>query len=309
MATFHAHTTPTGRAGGVGPRLPARCRAYFELLRPANITTAFADVLAGYAVAGRGNRGALPWLLLATGCLYGGGVVLNDFFDRTLDSVERPERPIPSGRVRPAGAAWLGAALLLAGAIAASRATYEAGLIALAIVTLVIAYDSWSKHHWSLGPLTMGACRGLNLVLGIAAVPGAVAAHWPVSLLSFTYICAVTALSRGEVHGGPRPVAGYALLAIGAVILALLALALQSASLAIGVALTLLLAWRVLPTFWQAYRQSTAERIRQAVRTGVLSLVVLDAALSGIYAGTLYGVLVLLAAVFAGRLARWFAVT
>ena len=83
-------------------------RGYLELLRPPNVVTAIADVLAGYAVAGRSNPRALPWLIGATVCLYAGGVVLNDFFDRHLDAVERPERPIPSGRVPASSAAALG---------------------------------------------------------------------------------------------------------------------------------------------------------------------------------------------------------
>ena len=83
-------------------------RPYLELLRPANVVTALADVLAGFAIAGLGNRAALPWLLLATAALYAGGIVLNDVFDRDIDSSERPERPIPSGRVSVAAAAALG---------------------------------------------------------------------------------------------------------------------------------------------------------------------------------------------------------
>ena len=83
-------------------------RPYLELLRPANVVTALADVLAGYAVAGLGDRRALYWLLGATACLYAGGVVLNDVFDRDIDRRERPERPIPSGRVSVAAASALG---------------------------------------------------------------------------------------------------------------------------------------------------------------------------------------------------------
>ena len=98
-------------------------RGYLELVRPANVATALADVLAGYAVAGLGNPG-LGWLLLSTACLYAGGVVLNDVFDRDLDRIERPERPIPSGRVSVGGrgrcSAWACSPL---GVIAASVAT------------------------------------------------------------------------------------------------------------------------------------------------------------------------------------------
>src|ERR1035438_580750 len=65
-------------------------RALIELLRPANVVTAAADVLAGCAAAqlASGEAHVLPWLLASTCCLYGGGIVLNDFFDRNLDAVE-----------------------------------------------------------------------------------------------------------------------------------------------------------------------------------------------------------------------------
>ena len=102
-------------------------RGYVELVRPANVATALADVLAGYAVAGQGdprlNPSLLAWLLLSTACLYAGGVVLNDVFDRDLDRIERPERPIPSGRVSTTAAAGLGSGLLAAGILAATLAT------------------------------------------------------------------------------------------------------------------------------------------------------------------------------------------
>ena len=121
-------------------------RGYLELLRPANVVTAVADVLAGYAVAGRANTRALPWLLTATVCLYAGGLVLNDFSDRGLDAVERPERPIPSGRVPAPGAAALGAALLAAGVVAAAQGTLAAAALAATIVVLVVLYDARVKR-------------------------------------------------------------------------------------------------------------------------------------------------------------------
>ena len=123
-------------------------RAYLELLRPANVATALADVLAGFAVAGpAAPPRVLPWLLASTACLYAGGVVLNDFFDRHLDAVERPERPIPSGRVRPGHAASLGGVLLILGIVTAVLATREAGWVGLAIAVSVLLYDSWGKRQ------------------------------------------------------------------------------------------------------------------------------------------------------------------
>ena len=131
-------------------------RGYLELLRPPNVVTAVADVLAGYAVSGRSNPAALPWLIGATACLYAGGVVLNDYFDRHLDAVERPERPLPSGRVPAGAAAALGGGLLVAGIGLAARATLAAGVVAAVTAGMILLYDRWGKRHAILGPMNMG---------------------------------------------------------------------------------------------------------------------------------------------------------
>ena len=286
-------------------------RGYLELVRPANVVTAVADVLAGYAVAGRANGPALPWLLAATVCLYAGGVVLNDFFDREFDAIERPERPIPSGRVPAPRAAALGAALLAAGMVAAARGTWPAGAIAAAIAVLVVLYDARLKRHAIAGPVNMGLCRGLNLLLGVAAVPAALAGSWPIAVISVVYIAAVTTVSRGEVHGGKAGAAAVALISLGGVLTALTVIGLGAGGRGeiAALVLTALLGYRVLPPFWRVHNDPRPLVIRRAVKTGVLSLVLVDAAISAAYAGPLYGVAVLATALVAGSLARLFSVT
>jgi 4-hydroxybenzoate polyprenyltransferase len=286
-------------------------RGYLELLRPPNVMTAVADVLAGYAVAGLSNWAALPWLLGATACLYAGGVVLNDFFDRHLDARERPERPLPSGRVPAAGAAALGSGLLIAGIVLAFRANPAAGMVATATTAMILLYDSWAKHQGPLGPVVMGGCRGLNLLIGIAAAPAVLAGSWPLTLIPFTYIAAVTVVSRGEVHGGKRGPAALALVSLVGVVAALgtIAAAAGAGRRASAGAIAVLLAFRVIPPFWRVYRDPAPAGIRQAVRTGVLSLVLVDATLAAAYAGPFFGAIVLATAVVAAGLARLFAVT
>jgi 4-hydroxybenzoate polyprenyltransferase len=286
-------------------------RGYLELLRPANVVTAVADVLAGYAVAGRTNHPALPWLLGATVCLYAGGVVLNDFFDRAVDAVERPERPIPSGRVAASSAALLGGALLVAGVAAAAQGTSAAAMVAAVIAALVILYDARMKRYAIAGPLNMGLCRGFNLLLGVAAVPAALAGRWPIALIAVVYITAVTVVSRGEVHGGTRAGATFALIALSGVLVALAVVGLDAGGVeqVVAFALLALLAYRVLPPFWHVRTDPSPAVIRRAVKAGVLSLVLVDAAISVAYAGTVYGASVLATALVAGSLARLFSVT
>ncbi len=288
-------------------------RSYLELARPANVVTALADVLAGSAVA-LGPDGAIPpdlgWLLLATAALYAGGVVFNDYFDRTLDSTERPERPIPSGRVSAAGAHLFGSILLGLGIAAAGLAGRTPLLLAVAIGGGVLLYDAWGKHRTWFGPVNMGLCRALNLMLGIAIVPAAVGSHWALGFIPLVYIAAVTVISRGEVAGGRRPVALAAFGLVSSVAGGLLWLAIHAVSTrGWALAVALLFIVRVLPPFWTASLDPSPGRIRHAVRTGVLSLVLVDGVIAAAYAGMIYSLAVLATAPVTWWLARLFAVT
>jgi 4-hydroxybenzoate polyprenyltransferase len=284
-------------------------RGLLELTRPPNLLTAGADVLAGFAVAGLAAPLALPWLLAATVCLYGGGVTLNDLLDRRADALDRPERPLPSGRVPPAAAAALAAALLLAGVAFALAASPLSGAVAAAIVACAALYDAWAKHHRLAGPATMGACRALNLLLGVSAVPGLVPQRWPVALLPLAYVAAITALSGGEVHGATRRALApaLALFALAGLGLAALAAGAPPASLAAAPFLALL-GWRVVPALARAWRDPDGPAVRLAVRAAVLGLVPLDAVIAARFAGVLYPLVILALVPAAGRLARAFAV-
>ncbi|WP_218081226.1 UbiA-like protein EboC [Anthocerotibacter panamensis] len=284
-----------------------RFSAYLQLLRPANTVTALADILAGFAVAG--GSGGLGWLLLATVGLYGGGMVWNDVCDAGLDAQERPERPIPSGRASRMGAALLGAGLLALGVGAAGLASGLSAQLALVLALLALGYDRFGKHHPLLGPLNMGACRGLNLLLGVSAVPVQVGRWWFLAWVPLAYIAAITAISHGEVHGGKQQTGVLALGLLGLVLLAVLALTSQQGQLLPTLPMLGLLAGLVLPPFIQAAKQPEPFYIRRAVRAGVLALIVLDAALAACFAGLVYALGVLLLLPISRGLARRFAVT
>jgi 4-hydroxybenzoate polyprenyltransferase len=290
---------------------PSSRSPWLTLLRPANVVTAAADVLAGAAVAGISSAGRLAWLVLGSMCLYAGGIVLNDYFDRTIDAVERPERPIPSGRISPGTARNFGTLLLGAGVAASAMAGAASAVVAAAVAAAVLLYDSASKRHPFLGPVTMGSCRALNLMLGMTIQAGALAEHGWLASLPLAYIAGVTVLSRGEVAGGKRPVAAVALVLVGAVTGTGAWLALRAPSPAAwwAAALTIGLAARVLPAYWRAWRDPSAGPIRAAVRRGVLSLVLLDAVIAAAYADIMVSLAVLATAFLAGWLARLFAVT
>jgi hypothetical protein len=192
-------------------------------------------------------------------------------------------------------------------AIGASRVSIG---VAAAVAAFVLLYDARAKRHAIAGPLCMGVCRGLNLLLGVSVSVAALRAHWPIGVLSLIYIAAVTTVSRGEVHGGRAAVATFALISLGLVLAGLTAVALGSTTGRFAaLVLIAVLAYRVVPPYWQVRRNPQPAVIRRAVRTGVLSLVLLDSAIGAAYAGPVYAAIILTTGLVAGSLARLFSVT
>lgn len=291
--------------------------AYLQLMRPANIVTAWADILLGYAAAGAVAVGisnldfiTLGWLILATTGLYGGGVVFNDVCDAQLDAIERPERPIPSGKATLSGAIALGILLLAMAIIAAAMVSQLSAILAIIVATCAITYDKWSKHHTFLGPLNMGLCRGGNLLLGVSAIPFAVGNHWYLALIPIIYIAAITAIAQGEVQGGKRVTGIIAIALIAIVIGSILSLGLlPEYALLITLPFLALFTALVLPSFIKAAINPEPKLIQIAVKAGILSLIVLDAAIATGFSNWIYGLLLLALLPLSRFLARLFAVT
>lgn len=307
-----------------------RLRAYVELARPANVITAFADILAGYAASGAfaiafpralgdqfvvqyvspGLISDLFWLLAATAGLYAGGVVLNDYFDADVDALERPERPIPSGRATRGGAAGFGALLLAGGIGAAGFVSLTALFVAAAVAACAVVYDAVGKHHALLGPINMGLCRGGNLLLGMTAIPIMLGELWFLALIPVAYIGAVTAVSRGEVHGGRADTGLLAIVLVGLVTGMLFLLEINpDFRLSQAAPFIAVFAALVFPAVIRAARDPSPSAIRTAVRRGVLSLVVLNASIAAGFAGWIVGLIVLALLPVSLGLARLFAVT
>ncbi|WP_406357900.1 SCO3242 family prenyltransferase [Streptomyces sp. NBC_01635] len=190
---------------GAAPRTfrsrSGRAGAWAELLRLPALFTVPGDVLAGTAAAGARPG---PRTLLAIGsslCLYEAGMALNDWADRTEDAAERPHRPIPSGRIRPAAALTAAGALTGAGLALAAGAGRPALAVAAPLAATVWAYDLALKHT-PAGPAAMAAARGLDLLLGAAATGGGTRTALPSAALLGTHTLAVTAVSRRETTGG-----------------------------------------------------------------------------------------------------------
>ncbi|MFI0877634.1 SCO3242 family prenyltransferase [Streptomyces parvus] len=166
---------PHATSGRGTPR--ERLRAWAELLRVSALFSVPGDALAGAAaVGGRPGRGT-ALAIGASLCLYEAGMALNDWADRDEDAIDRPHRPIPSGRISPAAALGAAGVLTAAGLALAARAGRPALTVATGLAATVWAYDLHLKHT-KAGPAAMAAARSLDLLLGATAtaevaVPGA----------------------------------------------------------------------------------------------------------------------------------------
>lgn len=254
-------------------------KPYLQLTRPANIVTAIADILAGMAIAQSTFAiGPVYWLILATVGLYGGGVVMNDVFDAELDAAERPERPIPSGKVSKGAAATMGMTLLVGGIVAAGTFSLLSAEIAVVVALLALLYNRYAKHSALFGPITMGFCRGGNLLLGLSSVPKSLPEWGWLALVPIIYIGAITLISQDEVHGGKRRSLYIAasLYTIVHAIQFLVAVNQGNGSMALLlIALHALMVGRPL---WNAFQDPVGPKIGKAVKAGVLSLIVMNAA-------------------------------
>lgn len=179
--------------------MSARARDLAELVRLPAALTVPGDAWAGAAAAGR-LRGRTALLPASSVCLYWAGMALNDWADRDLDALERPERPIPSGRVPARAALAMATGLTAAGiGVAAVAGGRRAAGTATALAGAVWAYDTVLKAG-PAGPIAMAATRGLDVLLGASGAGDTRAGATPAALLA-SHTAAVTLLSRGEVHG------------------------------------------------------------------------------------------------------------
>lgn len=299
-----------------------RLRPYLQLVRLPAVFTAFADICLAWLVTGGGFDRWPPFALLlaASGCLYCGGMVWNDFFDVEQDRLERPFRPIPSGRVKRRTAGWLGAGLLSAGWLSAaasgfalSERRWAPGIVAMFLVGAILLYDCWLKRTWA-GPFGMGACRFLNVLLGLT---GAAQLGWLsgvyLAVVVGVYIIGVTWFARSEARASSSlGLCGAAAVMMGALLLALPAPLLPSIAGAepttspffpyLLVALGFFVGFPVA----RAVATPAPKHVQAAVKRALMGLVVLDAVLATALAGIAgLWILLLLAPVMVMTRLRW----
>jgi len=308
-------------------------QSYLELLRLPNVFTAVADVAMGFFFVqaswafNNGQQSSLLPIGIGIVCLlaaasalfYSGGMVLNDVFDIELDREEQPYRPLPSGRIPLSSARWLGWQLLTLGIMLAAGTavildrfpqartssfvlSWLPATVAGALAACIVLYDAGLKRT-PLGPVAMGGCRMLNVLLGMSVLQGSWRIeHWVAALGIGVYIAGVTWFARNDAHRSDR----WQLIAATLIML-------------VGVGLIGSLPWltgelwmrrQLRPESWRWYliivllaafvlvrgipaiAQPSPGPVRAAVRRSITGLIFLDAAACYAAAGPFYAILV-----------------
>lgn len=276
-----------------------RLREYLLLIRLPNVFTTPSNILAGYFAAvtvAETDIMRLIALIISSGLLYIGGIVLNDYFDVEIDKRERPSRPLPSGNVSKRHAmAIVIVALLIANTIALVVGPISLA-VSLALTFAIIAYNYRLKHGL-LGPFAMGGARFLNVIFGASpallyinnhsfAIVGAAAASL------FLYIVAITILSKKEA-GNERPNSTIASLIVFGVISAIAALGLLL-QLQWAFLLNLSIFAAVMIVTFKQHLTKEMPSVQKAIRNMVISIIIIDSVFVTGTAGLPYGLATLL---------------
>lgn len=153
----------------------SKLAAWGRLLRLPNLLTVPGDPAAGFLLAGGTLGGGVAWRLAAavsiSMCFYIFGLILNDFCDIEKDRRERPDRPLPGGAINKWVALVVGIGSACLGLVAAFLAGQKVLMTAAGLLAAIVLYDCAIKKIPAAGPLNMGLCRGLSVILGASAAP------------------------------------------------------------------------------------------------------------------------------------------
>ena len=296
--------------------------AWRQLLRAANVFTAISNVIAGYLLVMHGWHpwGPLLVLMLASVLLYEAGMVLNDVYDAELDKKERPERPIPSGKIARTTAHRVGIALLVAGVAMAQLVSvltnqWQTSLVSIALAATIIGYNVGLKST-RFGPLAMAGCRMLNVLLG-ASIAGNLAtgitAIWLFAWGTFFHTYGLTRVARQEADSFDHVDLWVGSAAVLLVPLWLIGLPITLGEPRLGILFWIALCLGLIGyELWLARRliaMPTQKVVRQTVGSLITLFIVIDAGVSALAAGWLAGAIVLSLLVPTRLLARRIAMT
>jgi geranylgeranylglycerol-phosphate geranylgeranyltransferase len=177
------------------------------------MVAAGACVYAAYYLSGGRLLAPIVWPVVFAGLVAGLGNLVNDFFDADIDRVNKPHRPIPSGRlsrryvasVYAAGTAVLSGAMLL---------VLPASILLLMVAweILLFLYAAWAKRVALLGNVLISAVCASAFVVGTMITGRHEIIVFPVAF-AFVFVMGRELIKSAEDVDGDRS-AGASTLAV-----------------------------------------------------------------------------------------------
>lgn len=178
-----------------------RISGFVRLMRPVNCLMMALAVVVG-AVLGAAGFSDFAWLKVFYGAFTGfmltaASMAVNDYYDRTIDSINEPSRPIPSGLVSPKEALALTFCLSVLGFVAAFLTSLLClGVSALAWVILMV-YVTVGKRSGLPGNFLVSACVAIPFLYGSLAL-----LDWvPLNVLLFAAMAFLSNTGREVTKG------------------------------------------------------------------------------------------------------------
>ena len=197
----------------------SKIEAYLQLARLSNLPTVWSNVLVGAALASQGLPIPITTTLaaiIAISLFYVGGMAQNDLVDLRIDSEERPERPIPSGRINKGEVRLFTLSTFIVGLIIIGLTAPQALPIAFGLIIAINLYNLLHKK-WTGSLIFMGLCRALVYCTAAAMVAQTFAKQLPAfATLLALYIIVLTLIAQKEANGplGYRRYLAIAIIAI-----------------------------------------------------------------------------------------------
>ncbi len=164
-------------------------KCFIELLRPINSMMAAVAVFVGAVVVGGTfvvHMTEVHLAIIVTFMITGAGMVINDYFDREIDFLNKRHRPIPSGRIEPKGAFMFAMVLFALGVYISYFINFYCLIIAFINSSLLIAYSYRFKKVLILGHLFVSYLVASSFLFGGLAVNlGNLMPLFAISLIAF----------------------------------------------------------------------------------------------------------------------------
>jgi len=151
---------------------------YLRLMRPPNCLMMGFAVIVGAALVSP-NVSSVFWLNLVYGFVTGfmltaASMAINDYYDREIDAINEPNRPIPSGLIKPKEALAFAFILTAIGFATAYLTNVSCFVIAIIAWIFFVAYTTVGKRSGLPGNFLVSICVAMPLIYGSYTIANAI---------------------------------------------------------------------------------------------------------------------------------------